>query len=261
MNNCPKCSFENPEGSKFCGSCNFPTENNYLSSPVCSRCGRSYPEGANYCESDGTRLTPSEQLVPKCVKCGTEYDKDVKFCPKDGGVVSQWSSNVDAGLNYGVDPITGNRLYPKASLGNRFLASFIDGLVFIALSIPAIVLFIVGIIKVDRYRTRGEGVVYLIIAMMFYIIPIVYSFIKDGLGKGQSWGKRASGIMVVHLPDNTPCTKGKSALRQLILVLFNFIPFVGAFVEPIIVLTAEDGRRLGDKVANTQVIDVTNYRK
>ena len=65
--------------------------------------------------------------------------------------------------------------------------------------------------------------------------------------------------MVVCLKDNTPCTKGKSFLRGLIMVLLGIIPYVGWLIEPLIVLADDEGRRLGGRAADTQVIDVLDY--
>ncbi|NQT35606.1 RDD family protein, partial [bacterium] len=84
-------------------------------------------------------------------------------------------------------------------------------------------------------------------------------FIKDGLGNGQSWGKRAVGLMVVQLIDDTPCTKLKSSLRGLVTMLLGAVPF-GSFVEPIMVIATKDGRRLADMAAETKVIHIENYR-
>ena len=65
--------------------------------------------------------------------------------------------------------------------------------------------------------------------------------------------------MVVNLDNNTPCDKGKSFFRNFISGLVAIIPFVGWLIEPIMVLATEDGRKLGDKAANTQVIDKKNF--
>jgi hypothetical protein len=70
----------------------------------------------------------------------------------------------------------------------------------------------------------------------------------------------AMGIMVVNLDNDMPCDIGKSFLRHLISAFVGLIPFVGWLVEPVLVLAAEDGRKLGDKAANTQVIDVQNFK-
>jgi len=88
---------------------------------------------------------------------------------------------------------------------------------------------------------------------------LIYNSIKDGLGQGQSWGKKKLDLMVVNLDNNTPCDKKKSFFRNFISGLVFIIPFVGWLIESIMVLVTEDGRKLGDKAANTQVIDKRNF--
>ncbi len=113
--------------------------------------------------------------------------------------------------------------------------------------------------KIDSSYDQDEAIGLFFIAALFYIIPLVYNFIKDGLGQGQSWGKRAINLMVVNLDNNSPCDKGKSFFRNFISGLVAIIPFVGWLIEPIMVLATEDGRKLDDKAANTQVIDKKNF--
>jgi hypothetical protein len=97
------------------------------------------------------------------------------------------------------------------------------------------------------------------LGFLFSIIPLIYNSIKDGLGQGQSWGKKKLDLMVVNLDNNTPCDKKKSFFRNFISGLVFIIPFVGWLIESIMVLVTEDGRKLGDKAANTQVIDKRNF--
>ncbi len=89
---------------------------------------------------------------------------------------------------------------------------------------------------------------------------LLYTLLKDGLGRGQSLGKRLTGLMVVKLENSEPCTFGVSALRNLTLILQNLVPHVGFLIEPIVTLVHERGQRLGDLLANTQVIEVEQYR-
>jgi uncharacterized RDD family membrane protein YckC len=149
----------------------------------------------------------------------------------------------------------GGAKYPKAPLGARFVAMLIDGLVFGGPAIAAMIAMVVV--------HRNDGVVGLLALAMglFFLAAFVYGFLKDGLRGGQSWGKRAMKLMVVHLPTNLPCSKAQSALRYLVLFGFNFIPYVGWLVEPIVAMADGDGRRLGDRAAGTQVIALSAYRQ
>ena len=168
--------------------------------------------------------------------------------------------------------------YPKADLGRRFLAWLLDaviagiwGIFLIPLSLMA---FRVGDIFTNRYYGYynpfdhfphffdfprfGIALLILLIAAAWYLF---YTLFKDGLGNGQSLGKRAAGLMVVQLEENVPCGYGASALRNIIKIALNLLPFFGSFlVEPILVLANARGQRLGDMAAQTQVINADYYR-
>ena len=193
-----------------------------------------------------------------CNICGKENPVDAKFCHSCGGGIGKAISKPDQVLPQSA-AIPGK--YSKAPLGNRFGAAILDALIVFGLALPAIILFFVTIAELSDYWGDEESAYgMLFFAGLLYIaLPLPYSIIKDGLGKGQSWGKKATGLMVVCLKDNTPCTKGKSFLRGLIMVLLGIIPYVGWLIEPIIVLADDEGRRLGDRAADTQVIDVLDY--
>lgn len=261
--NCPKCGSEFKKDTKFCQTCGCNLELEFIENPVCPKCKTSYPTNTKFCVNDGSKLVRPQDLIPKCVLCNTAYSDDIKFCPKDGGEVKiiltrhfsqQHYGQIQSNQKFGT-----NQKYPKASLGNRFLASLLDGLISLGLSIPAIIFFVLGMAKLDSYYSKDEAIGLFIIAFLFYLIPLTYNFIKDGLGQGQSLGKKALDIMVVNLDSNTPCNKGKSFFRNFISGLVTLIPFVGWLIEPIMVLATDDGRKLGDKAANTQVIDKNNF--
>lgn len=148
---------------------------------------------------------------------------------------------------------TGEWQYPKARLGARFLAYIIDGVVMV---VPPIVL---GAILFILSRRSGLDPIAGVGLLLCVAWALYYSFAKDGWNRGQSIGKKAMDLMVVNVKTNVPCTVGESALRALILLLLNLIPGLGWLIEPIVVLVSENGRRLGDLAAGTQVIDTSAY--
>lgn len=96
----------------------------------------------------------------------------------------------------------------------------------------------------------------------------VFCAFADGLGEGQSVGKRILGMRVVDAQTGAPCEFGASAVRNLPFVLaliLGAIPWLWLFflvvaapliaVELYIVLTVDTGVRLGDVMANTQVME------
>lgn len=165
-------------------------------------------------------------------------------------------------------------VYTKAPLFRRFVASFIDGMIFgIPYFIGVILLVMVyPEILVKAYPSifadfPTEPVIYdpddrtkaILIGLVLLLIGLFYDLMKDGFGRGQSWGKRAMDLMVVDLKTNKPCTKNKSLVRNLILIGLNLVPYIGWLIEPIAVLADDDGRRLGDKAAGVMVIQTSEY--
>lgn len=250
--NCPKCNEPFEFGTKFCPQCGCNLEEAFIENPVCPVCGKNYETGTVYCVSDGSKLVSPDKMIPKCVICGAQYPKDTKFCPKDGGAVIPEALRYVTGINSRQEV----QKYEKAGLGNRFVAYLLDGLVEVVLMIPAIVFLILSIDSTDHYNRHEEAIFFFILTFVAYLVPLIYSFIKDGLFQGQSIGKKVAKIKVIKIEDSSNCTKRTSALRELISVLLCCIPYVGWLIEPIVVLTSSDGRRLADKAAGTMVVRV-----
>ncbi len=230
MITCPQCSTVNADNTKFCTNCGFnfanmQTQPNYYQ---------------NYQQPNYTQNYQQQN-----------YQQ------------SNYNQNYNQGYqqpNYGTNPpyyMGSTLIYPKANLGNRLLAAIIDNLIFLFLLGPMFLFFAIS----DSlfYDSRS---VYFYLITTYGLLPTVYLYIKDGLFKGQSIGKKAMGLMVVSLDDNKPCTVGKSAIRTFISSVLYFIPYlniVTALIEPIMVLATKDGRKVADLVANTQVINVKDY--
>jgi membrane protease subunit (stomatin/prohibitin family) len=75
---CPKCGFQNPQTSKFCGNCSAPLQAGGIN---CPKCGTSNATGAKFCSSCGS---PLQVATVKCSKCETEVPTGTKFCPNCG---------------------------------------------------------------------------------------------------------------------------------------------------------------------------------
>lgn len=222
---------------------------------TCPKCGTEYFIESKFCEQCGYNVAPEFTESPVCPTCNTTYPANTWFCAKDG------SRLVRPGLHGSSDNPQlfqfYDQGYPKSSSGSRFVAALLDGLLTVGMAIPAFFLFFWGLGVSESYRSseRSMAPMLFLLAVVFYLVPLGYNFIKDGLGKGQSFGKRAVDLMVVNLDNNTPCSTGKSFVRNLISTLVSAIPFIGWLIEPVMVLATDDGRKLGDKAANTQVID------
>jgi uncharacterized RDD family membrane protein YckC len=136
----------------------------------------------------------------------------------------------------------------KADVGKRLVAVLID----------AILTMIVGVIPI-----------------IGGLIGAVYMLVRDGLElefmDRRSIGKKLMKLRPVRL-DGGPMDIGASVKRNfpfaigpaiMIIPILGWViaPFIAltiGVIELVLVLTADDGRRLGDKFADTKVIEVSN---
>jgi uncharacterized RDD family membrane protein YckC len=140
----------------------------------------------------------------------------------------------------------------KADLGKRFVAGLIDGAI----------AFVIGFIPI-----------------IGGIISAAYWLLRDGMDfdfmKKRSLGKKVMKLRPVTL-DDSPVDMVVSIKRNWMFAIwglaqiFIYIPVVGwalipvvfviaailAIIEVILVLTDPEGRRMGDKIANTKVVEV-----
>ena len=137
----------------------------------------------------------------------------------------------------------GAGIYPKAQVLNRGIAKLID-------------LFIVA--AADQ-----------VIVPVGFFAGLAYILIADGFAGGRSIGKRLIGLQTV-LPDRREVAGFReSIIRNLpfaVALLAFAVPYVGPYVgwlvmiaiiafEAVLILGNGQGRRLGDEVAGTQVLD------
>ncbi|MDP9132798.1 MAG: RDD family protein [Nitrospirota bacterium] len=130
-------------------------------------------------------------------------------------------------------------VYPKAQVLNRFIAKVIDLLIVAAASrlVPP-----VGVLA---------GIAYILLA--------------DGFGGGRSIGKRLIGLQTIVPRTRDPAGFKESMIRNLPCGLAQLafeIPYVGWIgwgavlsLEALLVIGNEQGRRLGDEIAKTQVLE------
>jgi uncharacterized RDD family membrane protein YckC len=130
-------------------------------------------------------------------------------------------------------------VYPKAHVLNRFIAKLID-------------LFIV--VAADE-----------IAPLVGFLSGLAYILIADGFAGGRSVGKRLVGLQTLRIDGREAAGFRESIIRNLPLgaaQLAFAVPYVGwlaaaailAF-ESLLILGNEQGRRLGDEIARTQVLD------
>lgn len=142
--------------------------------------------------------------------------------------------------------------YPKAPLDTRARAYIED--VIIAF-LPLVFMF--GAVFLDIWTPRRGVLTYLLLGAAAEW-AIYYYFAKDG-AHGQSLGKRRHGLMVVNVETNRPCSTRESIVRQVDLFFLQLLPVIGWFIEPTVALMSRTGRRIGDRKAGTQVIEVKAF--
>ena len=139
---------------------------------------------------------------------------------------------------WGSNPL-GSGVYPKAHVLNRFIAKAIDGMLVAAVS--------------------------QVIAPVGWISGLAYALIADGFPGGQSVGKRLIGLQTVMPRTREFAGFRESIIRNLPLAfayLLVPVPYVGWLLaggivvfEALLMIGNEQGVRLGDEVAQTQVLD------
>src|SRR5690348_4334190 len=115
----------------------------------------------------------------------------------------------------------------RASKWKRFLAALVDGIFSVALGF---------------------------VPVLGIVLAVAYTLLKDGMHlsglKGRSLGKSLLRLNVVDVESRNDRHGWLDSLKRNILLM---IPFMG-IVESIVVLVDKDGRRLGDRIAATLVV-------
>ncbi len=145
-----------------------------------------------------------------------------------------------AGDSGGVHPFGSSAtIYPKAPVLNRFIAKLID--IFIA-------------------AAAAEA-----IGSVGFLAGLAYIFVGDGFAGGRSIGKRLIGLQTI-LPDTREAAGFRESIIRNVPVAAAqaayAVPYVGWLVagavvafEAVLIIGNERGRRLGDELAGTQVLD------
>jgi len=129
--------------------------------------------------------------------------------------------------------------YPKADVRRRLGAAIVDGLLFTTCLI---------------FYSSLESAVFL-------AVGFIYLLLRDALFlQGQSVGKFLFSLVVVNLQTGRPCSRGGSVRRNL-LFLIPGLNIVAVIWEIVTVVRDPQGQRLGDRLAQTQVIEGLGARE
>jgi uncharacterized RDD family membrane protein YckC len=140
-------------------------------------------------------------------------------------------------------PIKAAKRLDYAGLGARFVAAFLDSLVF---SIPVLILFFVLVVRgTDRQDVQKIA---LITQMGMPFVAAVYGTLMESGREGATLGKRAMSIRVTDL-EGRPIGLGKALMRNI----YKAVPMV-LFIGAILVLILPRKQGAHDIGAGTVVV-------
>jgi uncharacterized RDD family membrane protein YckC len=123
--------------------------------------------------------------------------------------------------------------YAKVGIRKRVSAAVIDA--------SLVVIGLVG------FRTQGSA--------LFLLVAAIYLVWRDALFvQGQSIGKFLTGLVVIDLDTGRPCGRLQSAKRNFIFIVPG-LNVVAVALEGVATFRDPQGQRLGDRIANTQVVE------
>lgn len=213
-------------------------------SVTCPRCSASSSEGTKVCQYCGHNF-PQPAAAEAIARPQPRY-------------ANRGATRNEKVYSLRLDDLTTG--YSKASVINRLVAHILDVIFTLIMLVPAGVMIFVSFAKLLQAKFEDAIWAWVIFSLLVFV-PTVYASIKDGLGKGQSWGKQIMNLMVINIDTNAPCSKGESFVRNFVSWLITGIPYVGWVIEPLMLLIRPDGRKVGDLAARTQVIDVREYQE
>ena len=121
--------------------------------------------------------------------------------------------------------------YARADIRKRLAAAALDGLIVVTLSL--------------FYWPTGS--------VLYPVASAGYLLLRDAVG-GQSMGKLLLGLVVIDLGTGRASSVSGSVRRNLLLLLPG-ANVVAIFLEARMIASDPQGQRLGDKLAQTQVIE------
>jgi hypothetical protein len=127
--------------------------------------------------------------------------------------------------------------YSKVDLRRRFLAAAVDAS-----------LVVTG---VSLYTATG--------AVPFLVGAAAYVAMRDAIA-GRSVGKFVVGLVVIHLESGRPAG-GMASLRRNLLFLLPGANLVALGLESLTIVRDPQGQRLGDRLAQTQVVEGFTVRE
>lgn len=145
--------------------------------------------------------------------------------------------------------------YLLAPRGKRLLASSLDGMLLLPLTIPGL-LIVLRSLESENEATRTYGVIAgVVVAALAALALLSYQWYLVAT-RGQSLAKRWLGIRIVRLDGSAPGFVHGVVLRVWVLSAAGLVPFAGSLVglADALAIFGRDSRCLHDYLAGTVVI-------
>ena len=145
--------------------------------------------------------------------------------------------------------------FEPSGIGSRLLAFIIDEIVlYLGLIVLVIVVFFAGALTIlpAARPELSRSVVLTVIVFLIFLVNWGYFVLFEALNKGQTPGKKWTGIRVVR-DNGLPIGWWESALRNFVRVA-DIMPPPACFVAGLMILFSKRGKRLGDLLAGTMVV-------
>ncbi|MEI9999182.1 MAG: RDD family protein [Verrucomicrobiota bacterium] len=180
-----------------------------------------------------------------CAECGRSFPEDEMLQYENSWVCAACKPVFFQRIKEGVTPV-GTLNY--ASVGRRFAAILIDGLILVFLIfVPALIL-LVALGAATRNDPSASVWFMPIILILEYGLPAAFEIFFIGR-YGATPGKMLMKIKVVT-PEGGPITYGRSAGRYFAKLLSNIILWIGFLMA----FWDEEKRTLHDRICKTRVI-------
>jgi len=156
---------------------------------------------------------------------------------------AQHKSNFD--FNNGMNEISIEKVFAKASFGKRVGANFIDAFIFVILIVLSY-----AITNASSDPDHNGGFIILII-----IIWIIF-LIKDGLRQGRGLGKGMVGLRIINFNKKEIIGIGKGFARNLVNGIIYGISYIVPYAGPIILLIIDISLSISEKYKGRRMVDL-----
>ena len=188
----------------------------------------------------------------KCVQCGTLATPGAKFCEGCGAPLPVAGQPVQS-------PAVAERVAASSYQGVaiRFVAQLID-VVILAVVFWALGFTGAGTITIDASTAEVSiNPFFGLLILLDVVIAFLYFTILEG-HYGQTVGKMIVKIKVVKQADKSSMGYLEAAVRTILRII-DLIPFLVPYLlAAVLVWSSEKKQRLGDRVAQTVVVNLKN---